>query len=372
MNLNKIWSDHIRAITPAILLMCVFNIATGQEEKTSHWYESISVNAFASTAYSYNFNRPDTLKDFYRVFDFDDASMKIDILELSVKKDALKPDDAGFRFDLAAGSSVPRIARSAGFNTGDLDFHQMFLSYVAPLGSGLKLDIGKFITSAGYEVIEGYDGYNDNYSRSLLFGYAIPFTHTGVRASYTFSDHASAVLMLVNGWDNSVDSNASKSISAQVSITPARGLALTATCIYGAEKPRNNSDYRSLYDFVGTYAVSDFVTLGANGDFGTEQHSAAGNGSGVWLGLAGYLRFNLQHDFSLCLRAEQFEDKDGIRTMTPQILRDVTVTPEYRLSKHVVMRADLRCDKSDMNVFQKASGWTDTQLTTGVNVLYIL
>jgi hypothetical protein len=35
----------------------------------------------------------------------------------------------------------------------------------------------------GYELIEGYDGYNDNYSRSLLFNYAIPLTHTGVKAT---------------------------------------------------------------------------------------------------------------------------------------------------------------------------------------------
>ena len=36
------------------------------------------------------------------------------------------------------------------------------------------------------EVIEGYDGWNDQYSRSLLFGYAIAFTHTGVKATYPF------------------------------------------------------------------------------------------------------------------------------------------------------------------------------------------
>jgi len=27
-----------------------------------------------------------------------------------------------------------------------------------------------------------------NYSRSILFGYAIPFAHTGIRATYAASD----------------------------------------------------------------------------------------------------------------------------------------------------------------------------------------
>ena len=31
----------------------------------------------------------------------------------------------------------------------------------------------------GYELIEGYDGYNDNYSRSLLFNYAASFMYEG-------------------------------------------------------------------------------------------------------------------------------------------------------------------------------------------------
>jgi len=53
----------------------------------------------------------------------------------------------------------------------------------------------------GYELIEGYDGYNDNYSRSILFGYAIPFTHTGVKASYAFSSKVAGMVEVVNGWD---------------------------------------------------------------------------------------------------------------------------------------------------------------------------
>ena len=39
------------------------------------------------------------------------------------------------------------------------------------------MDFGKFVTSAGAEVIESKD--NWNYSRSLLFAYAIPYWHFG-------------------------------------------------------------------------------------------------------------------------------------------------------------------------------------------------
>ena len=46
-------------------------------------------------------------------------------------------------------------------------------------GGRLQVDAGKFVTPLGYEVIEGWDGYNDNASHSFLFGYAIPFTLEG-------------------------------------------------------------------------------------------------------------------------------------------------------------------------------------------------
>jgi hypothetical protein len=166
------------------------------DSKPVRWYEAITVNAFMSSGYSYNFNKPDTRKNQFRIFDLEDNTFKVDVVELSVKKDAHGVGDAGFRFDLTAGSSIPKVAHSGGLDIGDLDFHQMFVSYIAPVGSGLKLDFGKFITSMGYEVIEGYDGYDDNYSRSFLFGYAIPFTHTGIRAGYTFSENLSTMLMV--------------------------------------------------------------------------------------------------------------------------------------------------------------------------------
>src|SRR5437773_172971 len=50
----------------------------------------------------------------------------------------------------------------------------------------VQFDIGKFVTWNGAEVIESKD--NWNYTRSIQFGFAIPFYHTGVRATISPSD----------------------------------------------------------------------------------------------------------------------------------------------------------------------------------------
>src|SRR5262249_16662516 len=150
------------------------------------------VDGFLSASWSYNANRPDTRVNGYRVFDFDDETFKLDVAELVLQHAATKPKTAGFRVDAAMGGSIPRVSAASGLfrdpATGigeDVDLQQAYLSYLAPVGSGLHLDAGKFITPLGAEVIDGYDGWNDNATRSFLFGYAIPFTHTGLRASYT-------------------------------------------------------------------------------------------------------------------------------------------------------------------------------------------
>jgi hypothetical protein len=130
------------------------------------WYQAIQVNGFVSASYSYNFNRPDTRTNTLRVFDFDDNTFKIDVFELVAQKPASNPRDAGFRADLAFGGSIPRVSAAAGMSAYDVDLQQAYASYIAALGSGLRLDAGKFITPFGYEVIEGYDGWNDHATRS--------------------------------------------------------------------------------------------------------------------------------------------------------------------------------------------------------------
>ena len=346
--------------------------ASAQEPAPSgKWYENILVNGFLSTSYSYNFNRPSDRKNQLRVFDAQDNSFTVDVMELSLKKDVQAPGDAGFRFDLTAGSSIPKVARSGGLNSGDLDFHQMFLSYVVPAGKGLRLDFGKFITHLGYEVIEGYDGYNDNETHSFLFGYAIAFAHTGVRATYPFSDVLSASFMLTNGWDNAIDNNNSKTLCGQIVINPLQGLSLFANAAYGPERDTNNSDNRLILDFVGTYDASPNVRVGVNADYGSEQHATALGEKATWVGVAGYLRVNLLDQFSLCLRVEQFEDGEGVRTGTAQRLREVTITPEYRPTGDFIVRGDIRMDDSNNAVFMRQKGFVETQETVSLNMLYL-
>lgn len=351
------------------ILFCVGGLTPAQDKS---FLSDIKVNGLFSGSYNYNFNNPPDNKIKFRVFDFDNNSFKIDVFELSAKRDAVNAGDAGFRFDLTTGSSIPAITRSFGLNSGDIDFHQLFISYITPLGSGIRFDIGKFITPFGLEVIEGYDGYNDNYSHSFNFGYSIPYTHTGIKAAYSFSEEVKLGLYIVNGWDNAIDNNKSKSLGIQFNIAPLTGLNIIPGFMYGPEKTNNNHDNRTLADLVATYNLSEPVTFGLNFDYGSEPNSPSENETAKWIGLAGYFKYKFSNNFSIALRGEEFDDKNGIRTGVIQKLKEFTITPAINLNSSLILRSDLRYDKSDIKSYTNENNIPkDSQVTVGLNLVFI-
>jgi hypothetical protein len=358
----------------ALLALSVATTAGGQEAKTK-WFEEIAVNVFVSTAYIYNGNRPATGTNSYRVFDFNDNSFNLDVAELVVQIAPSKLNDVGFRVDFTAGNSIPQIAKSQDQTVAQFDLQQAFVSYIAPIGSGLRFDVGKYTTHMGYEVIEGYDGYNDNYSRSILFGYAIPFTHTGVKASYAFSSKVAAMVGVVNGWDLVGDNNRSKSLAAQLTLIPVSPLVVLLNWIGGPEIAGDNHTNRNVFDVVAILKPTASLTLGLNGDYGKESGTSLVNpgSDATWKGIAGYATFALTDKFSAALRGETLHDDGGVRfgTGTKATLSEVTFTPAYKLTSHVLLRGEVRYDKANQPILAKRAAFSDKQTTVGANLIFV-
>ena len=360
-----------------ILLTLFFLSAASLQAQDAKWYDGVDMNGFVSTSFTYNLNTPASGENGLRIFDRQHNSFAFDVFQMVRKKDAAKPGDAGFRFDGIVGQ-LPMYTASAGlFGGSNIDVLQAYATYVIPIGDGLTVDGGKFLTHMGYELIEGVDGWNDNISRSFCFGYAIPFAHTGLRARYGFGESVSAMVMLANGWDNAVETNSNKTVGAQLAVTPIADLSIVANAIYGAEAPGDNSNNTSVIDLVAVWNASDMITVGANVDLGSAQGLAAEGEDAAWTGFAGYLRLNLTKCFSLSLRGESFDDADGVRTGLVQKLTSFTVTPEYRPADNFVFRAEFRMDKSDKEVFEDGDSMenpslpnTDSQSTIGLNMLF--
>ena len=376
-----------RGLCFCLLLLSISSLRaqTATNDSTA-WYRYVTLNGLVSASTTYNFNHPSDNKNQLRVFDVDANSLLLDLVALTLKHDAAR-GEAGFRFDLDAGPYIPKIIQSAGLAISDhLDISQGYLTYIVPLGRGITFDVGKFISPVGYEYLERFDGLSDNASHSFLFGYSMPYTHTGLRISFPYPliDSVNFSFMLVNGWDNTVDNNKSKTLIGEISYSPSQAINLTLTVIAGPEEPHNDTTGRGLGDLVFTFKPSKNVAIGVNLDGGTEQHSVPNmmhigdttvdlgpiSKPYEWGGFALYLRYGFSDLFAIAGRYEEFSDLSGFRTGAAQTLHSVTLTPEYYPVPNFIIRGDLRYDFSNVPIFDKNGSFVTSQPTASLNVLY--
>src|SRR5206468_13015589 len=140
--------------------------------------------------------------------------------------------------------------------TSMFDVPQAFLQY----SSGpLTVLAGKFVTLQGSEVI--WTPTNVNASRSILFG-AIPFTHTGVRATWALSDAVSLIAGVNNGWDQLTDANKGKTLELGATLNPIKPLSITLSGYSGKEPTSATTEgTKSSLNAVASYTVIDPLSV---------------------------------------------------------------------------------------------------------------
>src|SRR5712675_3706850 len=139
-----------------------------------------------------------------RVFDTEPNSFNVHQAALIA---AYQPKDGfGAYLNLTAGRDA-RVIKSFDTTTNDFDVTQAYVQYAHGPWTIIG---GKYVTLAGAEVINPTG--DVNYSRSILFGYAIPFAHTGIRATYAASDSLTLIIGVNNGWDQLKDQNSQKTL----------------------------------------------------------------------------------------------------------------------------------------------------------------
>ena len=285
-----------------------------------------------------------------RIFDRKANTFLIDLAQVQLAKDPAV-GGLGFKLKVSAGETA-KFIHSAGLGSpnDEFDLTEAYVDYVAPLGSGLKLRFGKFVTYHSAEVIEAKD--NFNYSRSFLFNVAVPFTHTGFMAGYKFSEAFTANLYLVNGWDVTTDNNKGKTFGASFVVTPIDPVQLTFNFMYGPEQPNNTSNNRFLFDWIGAFKATKNLTFMVNLDYAHEDKDPLNGGQdSEWYGVAVYAKYEFTDSFSTSIRAEYFNDEDGVRTGIAQELKEITLTAEFKIAKNLLVRPEYRHDWSNQNGF---------------------
>ncbi len=334
----------------------------------------ISVSGYLDAAYSHaNRNVEAGLP---RVFDNQNNSFTLHQAGLTLAK---QPKQGfGGLVNVIAGKDATVIHSFDTNSPNDqFDLTQGFVQYAA---GPLTVIGGKFVTLAGTEVIASTG--NTIFSRSLLFG-AVPFTHTGLRATYAATDFLSLTAGLNNGWDQVKDTNRSKTLELGLTFTPIKPLTLVASGYYGKEETPTFSPAgtvgtsegnRSAIDLVATWSVSDTLTLGGEylrvrqKNFGQSAAAPAGApGEASYSGTAGYVTYLFTPKWRGVARLEYFNDNGGLHFGTLNTkYKEATFDLAYLATDNVELRAEVRHDTANNAVplFQDFSSVARKNLTT--------
>jgi hypothetical protein len=347
----------LRRIAAASLAACVLSVATVRQaaaqdkpadpapdpdKVTLNFFRNTEIGGLVDAYWLYNSNK---VPPSYQAFDTLYNSFDVAMAEVWVAKSPTADSRIGYKVRTFFGNAADIVASASGQFLKESPYKNIgeaYGSYLAPVGKGLQIDVGKFVTTAGAEVIERKDDWN--YSGSLLFTLAIPFYHSGVRLTYSPNDKVTLIGGVVNGWNDVNDNNTAKSVLGSVIYKPTGSVTITENYIGGPEQPNDNDDWRTLSDTVVSYTVNPQVSLMANYDW---AHDTVGGVSTTWQGVAGYLKYQANKYVAVIPRIEYYNDANGFTTGVVQKLTDATVTLEIKPADNFIWRIEYRGDFSN-------------------------
>jgi hypothetical protein len=311
----------------------------------------VQVTGFVDVYYEYNFNGVDPA---LRAFDVQHDAFSLSLAEVSFARTPTVGSRLGFRADLSFGKTAEIVASLEPESADREIYKYVQQAYVSVLaGSRVQIDAGKFVTPHGAEVIESQD--NWNYTRSTLFGYAIPFYHFGVRASVPVTDKVSLAGYVVNGWNNGAEVDGSKAFVVAATVKPTGTITWVGNYMVGKEA--EGLPTRHLFDTTLTVDVTGRLSLMGNLDYGAE-------GDVRWWGVAAYARLRAARSWGLVGRYEYADDtRGGFMTFGARV-QSLTLTSDHTIAGALKARLEYRTDFADEAIFEKDDGSLASAQTT--------
>jgi Putative beta-barrel porin-2, OmpL-like. bbp2 len=337
--------------TPAAPASLVISAPSAAPEPGVLAKSPISISGILDGYYDFDANHPDDGDTQLRNFDIRANTVSLTEAKIVLARD---PAPFGIRADIGLGSAFEVMHPSNPSGGGLKYVEQMFVSAKPAKWRGFEADFGQFVTSAGAEVIESAD--NWSYSRSLLFSFAIPYYHFGVRTSMPVTSTITAGVQVVQGWNNIFDNNSGKTIGI-TAVQAKKYYTLNANYYVGPENTNTDYGYRNLFDTTLLLTPSAKFNAYINYDYGQNRNANATN-TGVdslahWQGIAGAAHVQATSKITATLRGEYFSDNNGFTTGLVQKLNEVTVTGDYLIHAGILARAEYRHDHSNQLYFQK-------------------
>lgn len=311
-----------------------------------------------------------------RAYDRRNNTFLMNVANLTLERAA--PTDriaAGFRAEAWLGPQAA-LVKSAGLDLGpNADIWQAYVVLNVPMSGKrgdryLQLKAGKIAALVGLEV--GQETLNPNAAVGYQNLLIEPFTETGIELDARLGPRIDAELRLSNGWDQMVDVNSGKTVTARVGLAPDDKTLLALTGSLGPEQVLNNSSSRAGVDVVASRRVASAANVVLQLDYGYEDIAGS---RATWSAAGTWLTYDLAPSASLALRADYVNDRNGARTSgilgfpanTGMRVRSLTSTLNLKHWARTLVRPELRFDRATLPVFDGST----SQVSYGVALSYV-
>lgn len=374
-------ADHdpqpAQPVQPSQSALAVPGQAVSSGPAAGNFPGGVSVNFLLDGYYGYNFNDPIGRVNRLRAYDVLSNAFSLNQAAMVVE-DA--PDLAsgkrwGLRLDLQFGQATETLQGNAANEPRPNVYRNVFQAYgtyVAPIGSGLTVDFGKWASALGIE--NNYTKDQMNYSRSFWFNF-LPFYHEGVRVGYQLTKSLGVNYWLTNGTQQTEPFNGFKDQFVGLNIQPNQNVSWSLNYYFGQEHPdvqllpnSTNPNLPTLQgepflpispspngklhilDSYATWQASPKLTLALEADYVNERLFTYSAPDRTWGG-AGYARYQISPRVALAARAEYLSDQGGLFSGATQVLKETTVTLEQKMLEGFLLREEWRSDFSNQPYF---------------------
>lgn len=225
-----------------------------------------------------------------------------------------------------------------GKASSSLAIKQAYFSYYAT--DKLTITAGQFGTHIGYEVIDAPTNYN--YSLSNLFNNG-PFYHLGIKSVYTFSPKFNIMTGLVNNWDRIYDNNKYSTFVSELAFTPKDGYSILINYIGGNEAEIDSAKLQKhMIDLTAGFQLNSKFFMGINAAQGIAVNPVDKK---YWGGVALYSNYSFTDKLGLGVRAEYFDNTQGVQYIGSTDVTSITVTGKITLADgHLLLKPEFRVD----------------------------
>jgi hypothetical protein len=329
-----------------------FCLTVNGQTDSSSWAQKpeVSFSGYLDIFHAYDFNEPKTnyrqpfLYSFNRHNEF---NLNLGLIKVSAKH--LK-----YRANIAIQAGTYVMDNYANEETALRHISEGNAGLSLNKKNNLWLDVGIFGSTIGFESAISKDSWT--LTRSLLAENS-PYYLSGAKLTYNPNEHWEMAALVCNGWQRikKVSGSSIPAFCSQIKYIKGDKLTFNWSTFIGTDDPDTTRRMRYFNNFYVQSQLSKKFGLIAGFDIGAQQLKKESASYSVWYSPVIIFRYMWNDKWTSALRAEHYQDKDGVLINTGTLngfkTSGLSLNFDYSPFKNIVWRIEGRWLTSSDKIF---------------------